>query len=408
MTQLLFGRYESTKALLLDGERLIRLHGLSLPKCFRQRVLHHMYTHFRVLAESIGFDSSRTSDLTLTHDIAVESSLSTKSAVANSSQQQQQQQQQKQQQVPEMSSPAPASMASSSLDPPCTNSKGEPVDLPLRGFRLAADRLGDLDIAREKPAAIAYADIHLEISGHWSESFYVDIYGIPESLMTLLSQTVSLANDKKQLEKLANTNTSVSAGLKQHTTTLEQNIWNWTAPKSRTNMPIGPARPPQVNFGPIPGSASSAIFSEPGENGSKGCANQSLLDFPDARSLTLAMHQSLLIYFYRFVHCVSSLAVQHHVRQALEHVASGMTSRVMQNQDLATSVGWAIFVAACEATEPQLQDKARSLLECIDNAGIVFIGSCQPSELAQRVWTQREHTGDWSLSWRDLSSQHQV
>ncbi|KAI0839930.1 fungal-specific transcription factor domain-containing protein [Hypoxylon sp. FL0890] len=402
IVSLLFNCYKSTTVLLLDAERLIRLHGLSLPKYFRQRVLHHMYTHFRVLAESIDFNSSNTSQLasTLATDLASSPSSSSTDSYGPD---------QRVQSPPASLPPPPSLMASSSANFTLLASDRELVKSPLRKFRVSKERLGNhLDVSRKKPAEIAYADIHLDVSGHWSESFYIDMYGVPESLMTLLSQTVSLANEKSRLEKLAHTDPAISSALNQHIKTLEHNIWSWPTSSSETDMPVGPARPPHLGFSSSSGPDNSRAFSETQNDCHRSNRSQALLDHSDVRSLTLAMHQSLLVYFYRFVYCVSPMAVQEHVRRALEYAASCMTASVMEDQDFATSVGWAIFVAACEAMSPELQEQSRRLLENMDTAGILFIGSGQPSQIAQEVWKSRERTVDWSMGWKDVLREHRV
>src|SRR5688572_11481353 len=76
-----------------------------------------------------------------------------------------------------------------------------------RTFRITEEGLNmGLDPALEKTDEVGYSDIHLEVQGQWSHTLYPVIYGIPESLMTLLSQTVSLSNEKTRLETVARCN----------------------------------------------------------------------------------------------------------------------------------------------------------------------------------------------------------
>ncbi|UQC85475.1 uncharacterized protein CLUP02_10973 [Colletotrichum lupini] len=61
MVSVLYKGSRAVKIFLLDAERLIRLRGLAMPKSFHVRVLHHVYTHLRVIAEStdIAIDSAK-------------------------------------------------------------------------------------------------------------------------------------------------------------------------------------------------------------------------------------------------------------------------------------------------------------------------------------------------------------
>ncbi|KAK2003319.1 hypothetical protein LX36DRAFT_146589 [Colletotrichum falcatum] len=319
MVSVIYNGSRAVKIFLLDAERLIRLRGLAMPKTFHMRVLHHVYTHMRVVAEST--------------DITVDSA---KGHVQG-----------------------PADMAVS-----------------LRKFRVAEDCLGaDLDLSREKPAEIGYSDIHLDISGHWPITMYPDIYGIPESLMTLLSQTISLANEKGKLEAIAISDPRVSMALARHIKQLEQNIWSWSL--NSTDMESGPSMPWELVT-----------------------KHTRLVDHPVVKSLTLAMHQALIIYFYRRIYNMSAMVIKDAVQKTLDYIQPCM-KEAADDHDFAASIGWAGFVATCEATTPGLQERGRKILEAIDNKGVIF-GTDKPSTLAQRVWDKRKETGDWTISWPDM------
>ncbi|GKT60220.1 C6 transcription factor [Colletotrichum tofieldiae] len=319
MVSVMYNGSRAVKIFLLDAERLIRLRGLAMPKSFHVRVLHHVYTHLRVIAEST--------------DIAIDS--------------------------PKNQVQAATEMAVS-----------------LRKFRIAEDALGaDLDLSREKPADIGYSDIHLDISGHWPATMYPDIYGVPESLMTLLSQTISFANEKLKLEAIAMYDPRVSISMTRHIKQLEQNIWSWSL--ESMDMKNGPSRPRELVT-----------------------KDTQLVDHPIIKSLTLAMHQALIIYFYRRVYNMSAMVIQDSVRKTLDYIQPCL-EETSDDHDFAASIGWAGFVAACEATTPDLQERGRKVLEAIDNNGVIF-GTDKPSTLAQSVWDRRKETGDWTLSWPDI------
>ncbi|EXF74464.1 hypothetical protein CFIO01_01942 [Colletotrichum fioriniae PJ7] len=319
MVSVLYNGSRAVKIFLLDAERLIRLRGLAMPKSFHVRVLHHVYTHLRVIAEST--------------DIAIDSAKSQAQAATE-------------------------------------------MAVSLRKFRIAEDSLGaDLDLSREKPAEVGYADIHLDVSGHWPVTMYPEIYGVPESLMTLLSQTISFANEKTKLEAMAMYDHRISMALSRHIKQLEQNIWSWSLGSS--DMQSGPSRPREL------------VTQE-----------TKLVDHPLIRSLTLAMHQALIIYFYRRVYNMSAMVIQDSVRKTLDFIQPCL-EETADDHDFATSIGWAAFIAACEATTPDLQERGLKVLQTIDSSGVIF-GTDKPSVLAQSVWDKRTETGDWTLSWPDM------
>ncbi|KAK2055034.1 hypothetical protein LY76DRAFT_662978 [Colletotrichum caudatum] len=319
MVSVMYNGSRAVKIFLLDAERLIRVRGLSMPKTFHMRVLHHVYTHLRVIAEST--------------DIVIDSAKGQVQTAAD-------------------------------------------MAVSLRKFRVAEGCLGaDLDLSREKPTEIGYSDIHLDVSGHWPLTMYPDIYGIPESLMTLLSQTISLANEKGKLEAIAMSDPRVSMALARHIKQLEQNIWSWSF--NSADMESGPSRPWELVT-----------------------QHTRLVDHPIVKSLTLAMHQALIIYFYRRIYNMSAMVIKDAVQKTLDFIQPCM-EEAANDHEFAASIGWAGFVAACEATTPDLQERGRKILEAIDNKGVIF-GTDKPSKLARSIWDKRKETGDWTISWLDM------
>ncbi|UZP32352.1 hypothetical protein NXS19_000168 [Fusarium pseudograminearum] len=299
---------------LLDAERLIRLRGLVNQNPFETRLLHHMYTHLRVIAES----------MSLCTEAITESSTS-------------------ENQVQELS----------------------------RTFRITEEGLNiGLDPAQEKTDDIGYNDIHLEVQGRWNHTLYPVIYGIPESLMTLLSQTVSLSNEKARLENIARCNPGISEALAKHTKTLENRIWAWPSTLDST--------------GPVEVSPRTT----------------DLVTQPQIRSMTLAIHQALVIYFYRRVYDMNAMILQDLVRKTLDYLEPCL-SDLIDEQDFATSLAWPAFVAGCEAVTPELQERALVCLGVTDERGVYF--TREPARVVVPfIWEGRRRSGDWSASWQSL------
>lgn len=246
------------------------------------------------------------------------------------------------------------------------------------GFHVNESRLGDLDTLRDKPDEVGYYDIHLDVSGHWPLTLYPDIYGIPESLMTLHSQTISLVNEKPKLDAAALTNPAKSIALTQHIRTLEQQIWSWKMQES--GIPEGPERPDSLVTVETP-----------------------FYDKPDNKLLVLAIHEAVIIYFYRRVYNMSAMMLQDRVQKTLDYIQPYIEIG-NYDQDFSISVGWAVFIASCEAVTQVLQERAMECLEAMDGHG-VFIEASEPSSIVKTVWEQRRQSGDFTFSWPDIMVQ---
>lgn len=322
-----FDGARAVKKILLDAEHVIRLRGFPSRKSFGLRVLHHMYTHLRVLMESTNIPSLP------------------------------------QARVP----PGPGHVDESTTA----------MAIPS-GFHVNENRLGDLDTLRDKPDDVGYYDIHLDVSGHWALTLYPDIYGIPESLMTLHSQTISLVNEKPQLDAAALTDPAKSIALTQHIRTLEQQIWSWKMQES--GVPEGPERPDSLVTAETP-----------------------FYDKPDNKLLVLAIHEAVIIYFYRRVYNMSAMMLQDRVKKTLDYIQPYIEIGNF-DQDFSISVGWAVFIAACEAVTQELQERAVECLGAMDGHG-VFIEASEPSSVVKAVWEQRRQSGDFTFSWPDMMAQ---
>ncbi|ETS84172.1 hypothetical protein PFICI_02197 [Pestalotiopsis fici W106-1] len=308
----LFNGAHTFRSYLLDAEKLIRLRGLIEQKSTPIRLLHHMYTHLRIITESFSTEFAI--------DFGHDDNDSNKTAVSQA-----------------------------------------------RAFRTAENALNiGLDPAFVKTGDDGYNDIHLDVQGRWSKTMYPSIYNIPESLMTMLSQTISFANEKARLETIAATNPAVSASLTDHAKTLEGVIWSWELPEIQA------------------GSLSRASIGLDDED------NNAHLESQHSRSMILAIHQALLIYFYRRVYNMNAMLLQDRVRQTLDYLEPCLTLEWwIEDQDFATSLAWSVFIAACEAVLPVLRQRALDILTTIDNRGIFFT-SAPPTEVVTAIWQRRE------------------
>lgn len=155
-------------------------------------------------------------------------------------------------------------------------------------------------------------DIHLEVLGTWRSTLYRGIYGVSESLMTLLSQTICLANEKLQLAQTANPDPQRQAQLSRHIKKLEQNIWKCKPTESPTEV--------------------HSTETEPSDD---ECDELSSLEI---RNLNSAFQCALLIYYYRRIHNTSPMVLQEMVAKTLEYLGPCMQGG-SEERDFATSIG---------------------------------------------------------------------
>ncbi|KAM6512100.1 hypothetical protein FALCPG4_017083 [Fusarium falciforme] len=307
----------SFQVFLLDAERFIRRQGLVDNIPFEFRLLHHMYSHLRVLAESIGA---------------------------------------------------------------CLQA---PTDDPTRGYNEPPEKDGKfclaeecydigLDPAEEKTPDVGYTDIHLQVQGQWKKTLYPAIYGFPESLWTLLSQTVATANEKIRIQSLNPPNPTLTNALTHHIQNLERTLWSWTP----TSDLIGPQKPEHM----------------------ASPEDQDLLDNPQAKSLAQAPHQAIILYFYRKIFNIGPMVLQDVVGKTLEHLEPCMAR--IDDQDLTVCIAWAALTTACEAITPQLQERALKILAATDEQGI-FLTNKPSKQVVALVWEQRRKSTDQSISWQD-------
>ncbi|OJI83154.1 hypothetical protein ASPTUDRAFT_191616 [Aspergillus tubingensis CBS 134.48] len=326
------GENTSAQAFLVDAEYLIRIRGLPKPhKSLKVRSLHHVYTFLRIMAES-------TCGCALL-DIC----------------------------------PDRPSASLLSIEPSANS---------LRSFRVADDIIGaELDITLVKGNIIGHNDIHLEVMGQWNDTLFPDIYGIPESLMNLLSQVIRLANEQELLHRGGPTvDARTTRELKRRASMLEQYILSWK--QSPESKPIN----------------STAM-----KNGQDTAISQKLTA---NHFMIQAMHQAIILFYYRRVPNISAVILQDTVRNCLECLQRYDETRIEDSETAPpdtpdTAILWPGFVAACEALDPELQS---GLLDWLIMTGHrTSLGPFSAAAgTAQCVWKTRSETKDYTLSWFDV------
>ncbi|KAJ5601192.1 fungal-specific transcription factor domain-containing protein [Penicillium lagena] len=319
-------QYNDAQNLLVEAECLIRRRGLPKPhKSLKVRVLHHVYAYLRIMAES-----------------------TCGCALMNIR--------------PERPSSSLLSAESSFHF--------------LRSFRVTDHNPEtDLNIDVEKSIEIGYNDIHLEVMGTWKESLFLEIYGVPEALMSLLSQTIRLANEQELLNHDSILDPDVVIYLNRRTKLLEHHILTWK-----------PSEAP-------PDSPEERLVN----------TTRDLENTKAAYYAAMAVHQSLILFYYRRVHNINALILQDTVRKVIDFVRQSEQSTTEGDHHV-PSLLWPCFVAACESLDLELQSQ---LLEWLLASGrrTSISSFTAAAKVVQNVWKFREETMDYTYSWFDVVNQ---
>lgn len=230
--------------------------------------------------------------------------------------------------------------------------------------------LTELDMEVEKMDSVGYQDIHLEVMGTWNHSLFPGMYGVPESLMGLLSQAIRLANEQELLTRDTMVNVDVVTSLNKRTKILEHHILSWD--KKQPPLPISPHFAESERD-----SATPEVF---GYN-------------------ALAMQQSLILFYYRRVHNINALILQDTVQKALRFIQQACQYNKREEHN--SSLLWPGFIAACEAIDKSLQVQLLDWLQEMFHRTAVSTFATA-ADVVQSVWKAREETGDYTLSWFDV------
>ncbi|KAJ5679194.1 fungal-specific transcription factor domain-containing protein [Penicillium macrosclerotiorum] len=313
--------YNNAQKLLVEAECLIRRRGFSKSqKSSKVRTLHHMYTWLRIFAES-------TCGCALVRVCPARPN---------------------------------ASLVSD-----------REVTQALRSFRLSnAATLTELDMGVEKTDSVGYQDIHLEVMGTWSNSLFSAMYGVPESLMGLLSQAIRLANEQELLTRDTLVDVEVVTNLNKRTKILEHHILSWD--KKQPPLPISP----HFTDSEINSATTEAFYYN-----------------------AFAMHQGLILFYYRRVHNINALILQETVQKALRFIEQACSSNKIEEHN--SSLIWPCFIAACEAVDKILQMRLLDWLRDMFHRTAVSTFATA-ADVVQRVWKAREESSDYTLGWFDV------
>lgn len=333
---------------MIDTERLLRLRGLSKRRISKKaRLLHHVYTWLRIVGESTF----------VLHDYGLSySCLETLGSSSSRS-------------CPPSGSNQTTALVSSEPNPR--------LDDFLRLEHLQSD--SDLNIDEPKDRASGFHDIHLHDSRSFGETLYKQIYGIPETWLSLVSQTTRLANVMETFRVARSTGKNV-------------NIEAWETLQRRSmrleNMICS------FNLGRARGGST--------ELQANSKAHAHVLE---------ALNGALLIFFYRRIRDTHPTVLQGHVDNvilALEQCQATLSP----DDPMGPGTAWPVFIAGCEAITSSRRD---AILRWLDNASSIcgFASFVTARHIMMKLWrVQDEHLeanrGDPMPSWIEIVKEEQL
>lgn len=313
---------------MIDAERLLRIRGLAKRTISRKaRMLHHVYTWLRIVGESTY----------VLHDYNSWESLIEKTHPQHS-----------------RMSKEPRSCFGVSR-----SGHNARLDDFLRLDAVQGD--GDTDFEEPKDRETGLMDIHLEDPREDSESLYLQIYGVPETWLTLVSQTTRLANviDTIKLSGIPK-NVTIMESLERRKERLENMVCSFASTSS---------------------SKSTAIQSE--EVDEETPSQDKPID-----CMIRALNAALVIFFYRRIRNVNPWILQVHVDdviQALQDFDDALAARNLAGPGTV----WPAFMAGCEALTEARRGKLRHWIE----KGFISSGFAAfkvAQETMVEVWNQRD------------------
>ncbi|BDD56831.1 hypothetical protein MAP00_002249 [Monascus purpureus] len=316
-------RQKDARSYMVDAERLLRIRGLSKREISRKaRLLHHIYTWNRIVGEStyVLHDHSLSGSFTETFSHHF---------------------------LPQLDQTG--------------NDRCRQVDHNPRlddFLRLRPRQLdSDLDIDEPKERETGLYDIHLEDSRRFSETLYSQIYGIPETWLSLLSQTTRLANVMDALVRSGNTRDSTNSEA-------------WQALQRRSNRLEN-----MVCSLALRGNSVSRLDSPE----SVGRSHMHMIH---------AMNVALVIFFYRRIRNVHPIILQGHVDDVITSL-NEFDIALAQSGLPGPGTGWPAFIAGCEAVTTSRRD---ALLRWIEKGGARsgFAVFDAAKEVIMEVWKEQD------------------
>ncbi|CAN9241716.1 unnamed protein product [Alternaria alternata] len=330
----LSGNSADARCYIIDAERLLRLRGLAKRDVSRKaRLLHHVYTWLRIVGESTF----------MLHDLT---SAGFQEKIERMIQK----------------STAVSSVSSASEQNAVLADEHPQLDDFLRVETHGPD--SDLHMGTSKDQEAGLRDIHLSDPREWPKTLYMDIYGIPEDWLSLVSQTTRVANIIDFLEQTTEQMPrAFTDSLQRKTTRLEHMICSFSAKHSVFETPV------------------------PSDSNNEITPNHSI----SSRAMLRAMGSALVIFFYRRIRNVHPFILQSHVNDVITalrdfDIAQGPTNM------MSLGTPWPAFIAGCEALPTSSRDWLMGWMEKGASRSACN-GFTASQKVMREVWEQRDVAG---------------
>lgn len=222
------------------------------------------------------------------------------------------------------------------------------------------------DLEEQKEQEVGIRDIHLQDMRHWSETLYLQIYSIPETWLSFVSQTTRLANVIEVMNACkGEVPYSFHASLRSKSARLESMICSLSS-KTADLHP-----------------------SDPHNNATGESGIQKLESASEA--MLRALNSALVIFFYRRVRDVHPWILQVYVNEVVDALKA-FDRGIAQNPNYRSGTSgtpWPAFVAGCEAMNSANQYWIITWLEGrLKNSPTAPFRSCV--EVMREVWRRRD------------------
>lgn len=310
------GQQEDARHFMMETERLFRIRGVGKRYVSRRtRLLHHMYAWFRIVGESTYVLHANKG-----RDVA-------------------------------------SSIGSGQLR------SGD--DIRLDDFRQTEyiDNLGRINADEHKGHEVCLRDIHLQDPRQNPTTMYLQIYGISETWLSLLSQITRLAN----IEHFLQPDSKTQASLRDRIARLENVVCSYAS-------------------------------------GTWPAHHQAESVLAPTNHMLQALKSALVIFFYRRLRHVNKCILQTHVDEVINALDLFQQSVAEQNI-CGPGTAWPAFIAGCEANPGPRRE---ILLKWMDTALSKTGFQCYrgAKEMMQEVWCKQDDITAASSSMEDIRSCH--
>ncbi|KAL0263608.1 hypothetical protein SLS55_002589 [Diplodia seriata] len=210
---------------------------------------------------------------------------------------------------------------------------------------LAAHRWFSGSVEDGVPANFRELDDFFERSGPALRPLFARTYGVPESLVVLMSHITYLCCEVRQVRAQGGHPwAGFAEDYAKRCKVVEDLLCAWTINDQQQHHPP----PPATSTCPSSSSSSSSSLSSspPSPSSTTGDDNNNNEDHAAS-----AFHASLVIFFYREVRDINRFTLQHLVKSVKSHLLALEGRKIAQGEAASASVLWPGFIAAVEALD---------------------------------------------------------